>query len=162
MAQPVQHATSGTKEALNALSDLAFAELLARKLASLASENEAANTRLGILSCLAAEALKEDFPESVAEEAPISDSELSYEETEESSSFDDANEHSCPRFKSGERVRVPCESSPEGWRYLHIADLTVFPPKHFPTYCAYPVLIQCKPRVVSYFDSKTLTRVDPW
>lgn len=105
MAQSTQHATLGTKEALNALSDLAFAELLARRLASLASENEAAKSRLGILSCLAAEALKEDFPESVAEETPVSDSESLYDETEDSSGVEDPNEHNCPRFKAS-RLRA--------------------------------------------------------
>ncbi|KAM5542203.1 hypothetical protein V8D89_004076 [Ganoderma adspersum] len=167
MAQSSQHATHPTKETVSALSDLAFAEILAKRLASLSAEREATNSRLGILSCLAAEALKEDFPERT-DEAPAS-SELSWEEdTEDLDAMDDDDdddddaEHTCPRFKSGERVRVPSKSSPEGWRYLHIADLTVFPPKHSPNCCTYPVLMQCKPRVVRYLDSKTLTRVDPW
>lgn len=107
MAQFSQHATQPPKEALGALSDLAFAELLARKLASLSAEQEAANSRLGILSCLATEALKEEFPEQTDEEAPAS-SELSYEDdTEDPEGIDDDEdeedytEHTCPRFKVG-------------------------------------------------------------
>ena len=107
MAQSSQHATQSTKEALGALSDLAFAEILARKLASLSAEQEAANSRLGILSCLAAEALKEDFPEPTDEEVPAS-SELSWkEDTEDLDDMDDDDdddddsEHTCPRFKAG-------------------------------------------------------------
>ena len=50
-----------------------------------------------------AEALKEDFPESVAEETPVSDSEFLYDETEDSSGVDDPNEHNCPRFKASRR-----------------------------------------------------------
>ncbi|PIL30711.1 hypothetical protein GSI_06879 [Ganoderma sinense ZZ0214-1] len=166
MAQSSHHATHPSKETVSALSDVAFAEILAKRLASLSAEQEAANSRLGILSCLAAEVLKEDFPEPTDEEAPAS-SELSWEEDtedlmDEDDDDDDDAEHTCPRFKSGERVRVPSKSSPEGWRYLHIADLTVFPPKHSPVCCTYPVLMQYKPRIVRYLDSTTLTRVDPW
>ena len=108
MAQSSQHATHPTKETVSALSDLAFAEILAKRLASLSAEQEAANTRLGILSCLAAEALKEDFPETTDEGAPTS-SEPSWEEDtedldgmdEDDDDDDDDVEHTCPRFKVG-------------------------------------------------------------
>nr|VWO99534.1 Legionella secretion system protein B [Ganoderma boninense] len=107
MAQSSHHATQPSKETVSALSDLAFAEILAKRLASLSAEQEAANSRLGILSCLAAEALKEDFPEST-DEAPAS-SELSWEEDTDDlmdededgddDDDDDDAEHTCPRFK---------------------------------------------------------------
>ena len=116
MAQSSQHATHPTKEAVSALSDLAFAEILAKRLASLSAEQEAANTRLGILSCLAAEALKEDFPDTTDEGAPTS-SEPSWEEDtedldgmdEDDDDDDDDAEHTCPRFKVG-RSRVPSDA----------------------------------------------------
>ena len=117
MAQSSQHATHPAKETVSALSDLAFAEILAKRLASLSAEQEAANTRLGILSCLAAEALKEDFPETTDEGAPTS-SEPSWEEDtedldgmdEDDDDDDDDAEHTCPRFKVG-GSRVPSDET---------------------------------------------------
>ncbi|TFK91519.1 hypothetical protein K466DRAFT_582736 [Polyporus arcularius HHB13444] len=142
---------TGSNGGSRTLSELAFAEPLVRKLASLAASNQP-NSRLALLSCLADMTLREEFPDatpSVQTTTPSASCGPTGADRERVT-------EKWPQFESGECVRVAAESDPKSCQELTIADLKVFPRHIAADGCMYPVLTKVSPRVVKYIHSSRL------